>query len=121
MLKDAFQIQGCGTATQRSIFPQRSPTSGLVAAPGLGWLTDSATAQAWRNTTRTFRCRCAASVHGCPASIRIRARSPRHLPRDLLRRYARPPAARIIVTRSRSGPVRSCSPTKTARSAAWMT
>ena len=43
-------------------------------------------------------------------------RSPRHLPVDLLHRYGGPPAARIVVTRSRRGSVRSCSPTKTARS-----
>jgi hypothetical protein len=42
-------------------------------------------------------------------------------PSTSLRRYVGPPAARIVITRSRSGPVRPCSPTKTARSLAWMT
>jgi hypothetical protein len=36
------------------------------------------------------------------------------LPVDLLRRYEGLPATRIVVSRSRSGPVRSCSPAKTA-------
>jgi hypothetical protein len=36
-------------------------------------------------------------------------------------RYAGSPSARIVVTRCLSGPARSCSPAKTARSPAWMT
>jgi hypothetical protein len=60
-------------------------------------------------------------VHGCPARTRVGERCPRRQPAGLRCRYGGPPAARIVVTRSRSGPVRSCSPTSTARSPAWMT
>jgi hypothetical protein len=37
-----------------------------------------------------------------------------------LRRYAGSPVARMVITRSRSGPVRSSSPIRTARSLVWM-
>jgi hypothetical protein len=72
-------------ASGRSAGPGR-PRREAALGPG-GWLAGSATAQARRTTPRTFRCRRAARVHGCPARTRIRARSA-----HLLRRYGgRPP------------------------------
>ena len=62
----------------RSAGPDRPRRGrGAEAAPGPGRLAGSATAQPRRTAPRTFRCRRAVPVHGCPARTRVRERAPR--------------------------------------------